>query len=102
MRLRLSGIVAAIAFLILAVSDLLMLTTLDFSRPYRFWSDAASLPQEQVVLGYYMGLLTAPFVCVGAWLVGLTVAYSESLLMVSTVLLWNRDEREAAQRCSLD
>ena len=97
MRLRLSGIIATIAFLILAVSDLLMLTTLDFSRPYRFWSEAAGLPQEQVVLGYFMGLLTAPFICVGAWhlaqairpprrwvgwLVVLTIAYSEFLLMV--------------------
>ena len=73
MRLRLSGIIATVAFLILAASDLLMLTTLDFSRPYRFWSDAAGLPQGQVVLGYFMGLLIAPFVCVGAWHLALAI-----------------------------
>src|SRR2546430_10031317 len=96
-QLRISGLIATFAFLVIAASDLLMLTTLDFSRPYRFWSDAASLPQGQVVLGYFLGLLTAPFICVGAWhcalavrlagrrigwLVLLTIAYSESLLMV--------------------
>lgn len=66
-HLRLSGPLAAIVFLVMAVSDLLMLTTLDFSRPYRFWTDARSLPQVQVTLGYYLGVLTIPFYLTSAW-----------------------------------
>jgi hypothetical protein len=97
MQLRISGILATLVFLIVALSDLLMLTTLDFSRPYRFWMDAANLPHEQVMWGYFLGILTGPFFCVGAWhmclalrpapqwvgrLALLTTAYSTSLLMV--------------------
>ena len=95
--LRLSGVLATVVFLVMVVSDLLMLTTLDFSLPYRFWRDAPGLPQAQVVLGYYLGELTVPFYCIGAWHLSLAIrpagrwaswlvlsatAYSASLLTV--------------------
>ncbi len=97
LELRASGLIATLVFLVMAVSDLLMLTTLDFSRPYRFWEEAAGLPTEQVLLGYFLGVLTVPFYCVGArhlmlavrpaprwvgWLVLLATAYSACLLAV--------------------
>ncbi len=66
-RLRLSGLLATAVFAVMVASDLLMLTTLDFSRPYSFWADAPSLPQRQVTAGYYLGMLTIPFYIVGGW-----------------------------------
>lgn len=97
-RLRLSGLLATTVFLVMVASDLLMLTSLDFSRPYRgFWTEAPGLPQAQVTLGYYLGELTIPFYCVGgwhlslalrpaghwaSWLVLVTTAYSASILTV--------------------
>src|SRR5262245_13281376 len=82
----------------MAVSDLLLLTTLDLHRPYRFWEDAAHLPQAQVTVGYCLGMLAIPLHCVtSAWHLSLAVqpaglwasrlvlaatAYSVSLLAV--------------------
>jgi hypothetical protein len=60
-------------FLVMVASDLLMLTTLDFSRPYRFWVEAPGLPQGQVTIGYYLGELTIPFYVLGAWHLALAV-----------------------------
>jgi Family of unknown function (DUF6796) len=65
--LRFSGVVATLVFLAMVLSDLLMLTTLDFSRPYRFWAESPGLPSAQVLAGYYLGELTIPFYCVGSW-----------------------------------
>ena len=73
MKLRVSGILATLAFVVMVASDLLMLTTLDFSRPYRFWDDAARLGGQQVLWGYYLGELALPFYCVGAWHYALAV-----------------------------
>ena len=72
-RLRLSGLVATAVFAVMVASDLLMLTTLDFSRPYSFWTDAPSLPQRQVTVGYYLGILTIPFYVVGGWHLSLAI-----------------------------
>ena len=72
-RLRLSGLLATVVFLVMAASDLLMLTTLDFSRPYSFWTDAPGLPQQQVTWGYYLGVLTIPFYVVGGWHLSLAI-----------------------------
>jgi hypothetical protein len=73
-RLRLSGLLATAVFLVMVVSDLLMCTSLDFHRPYRFWTDAAGLPQAQVSLGYYVGELAIPFLCVTtAWHLSLAI-----------------------------
>jgi len=73
-RLRLSGLLATGVFLVMVASDLLMLTSLDFSRAYRgFWSEALALPQGQVTLGYFLGELTIPFYCVGAWHLSLAI-----------------------------
>lgn len=65
--LRFTGVVATLVFLAMALSDLLMLTTLDFSRPYLFWEESAGLPSEQVLIGYYLGELTIPFYCISSW-----------------------------------
>ena len=65
--LRSSGVIAILVFLAMVLSDLLMLTTLDFSRPYRFWAESPGLPSSQVLTGYYLGVLTIPFYCVGSW-----------------------------------
>lgn len=65
--LRFTGVVATLVFLAMVVSDLLMLTTLDFSRPYRFWAESPSLPSRQVLIGYYLGILTIPFYTVSSW-----------------------------------
>jgi small-conductance mechanosensitive channel len=65
--LRFSGVAATVVFLIMVVSDLLMLTTLDFSRPYRFWEESPALPSTQVLIGYYLGILTIPFYSVSSW-----------------------------------
>jgi hypothetical protein len=65
--LRFTGVVATLVFLAMFLSDLLMLTTLDFSSPYRFWAESAGLPSEQVMMGYYLGVLTIPFYCIGSW-----------------------------------
>ena len=72
-RLRLSGLVATAVFLVMVASDLLMLTTLDLSRPYSFWKDAPGLPQRQVTAGYYLGILTIPFYAVGGWHLSLAI-----------------------------
>ena len=73
-RLRVSGLLATAVFVVMVASDLLMLTSLDLSRPYRgFWSEALALPQGQVTLGYFLGELTIPFYCVGAWHLSLTI-----------------------------
>ena len=72
-RLRLTGLLATAVFLVMVASDLLMLTTLDFSRPYFFWTDAPGLPQQQVTLGYYLGVLTIPFYLVGGWHLSLAI-----------------------------
>ena len=72
-RLRLSGLVATAVFLAMVASDLLMLTTLDLSRPYSFWKDAPGLPQRQVTVGYYLGILTIPFYVVGGWHLSLAI-----------------------------
>lgn len=72
-RLRLSGLVATAVFLVMVASDLLMLTTLDLSRPYSFWKDAPGLPQRQVTVGYYLGVLTIPFYVVGGWHLSLAI-----------------------------
>jgi hypothetical protein len=66
-QLRVSGVVAVLAFLLVLASDLLMLTDLDPSKPYRFWSDAPGLPQSQVTWGYYIGMLAIPFLFASAW-----------------------------------
>jgi hypothetical protein len=73
-RLRWSGLLATAVFLVMVVSDLLMLTSLDFSRPYRgFWAEAGGLPQSQVTWGYYLGELTIPFYSIGGWHLSLAV-----------------------------
>lgn len=72
-QLRLSGLAATAVFAVMVASDLLMLTTLDFSRPYAFWTDAPGLPQRQVTVGYYLGILTIPFYVVGGWHLSLAV-----------------------------
>ncbi len=72
-QLRLSGLVATAVFAVMVASDLLMLTTLDFSRPYSFWTGAPGLPQRQVTLGYYLGILTIPFYVVGGWHLSLAI-----------------------------
>ena len=66
-RLRLSGLLTTAVFLVMVVSDLLMLTTLDLSQAYSFWTDAPGLPQRQVTVGYYLGVLTIPLYAVGGW-----------------------------------
>ena len=71
--LRLSGLLATAVALTMVASDLLMLTTLDFSRPYSFWKDALDLPQARVTLGYYLGELTIPFHFTSAWHLSLVV-----------------------------
>lgn len=71
--LRLSGLLATAVFLVMVASDLLMLTTLDFSRPYSFWRDAPGLPQPQVTLGYYLGELTIPLYFIAAWHLSLAI-----------------------------
>lgn len=97
-RLRLSGLLATAVFLVMVVSDLMMLTRLDFARPYRFWTDAAGLPQAQVTLGYCVGELAIPFLCVttawhlylavrpagrwASWLIVAATAYSAPLIAV--------------------
>lgn len=97
MGLRFTGVAATLVFLAMAVSDLLMLTTLDFSRPYRFWAESANLPSGQVLIGYYLGMLIIPFYSISSWhlmlalrpaprwvgrLLLATSAYSVCLLMV--------------------
>ncbi len=72
-RLRLSGLVATLAFLVMVASDLLMLTTLDLSQAYSFWTVAPGLPQRQVTVGYYLGVLTIPFYAVGGWHLSLAI-----------------------------
>ena len=72
-RLRLSGLAATAVFLVMVASDLLMLTSLEFSRPYSFWTDAPGLPQRQVTVGYYLGILTIPFYVVGGWHLSLAI-----------------------------
>ena len=72
-RLRLSGLLATAVFLVMVASDLLMLTTLDFSHPYSFWQDAPGLPQSQVTFGYYLGELTIPLYFIAAWHLSLAV-----------------------------
>ena len=58
----------------MVVSDLLMLTSLDFSRAYRgFWSEAPGLPQAQISGGYYLGELTIPFYSIGGWHLSMAV-----------------------------
>lgn len=58
----------------MVISDLLMLTSLDFGRPYRgFWIEAAGLPQTQVTWGFFIGELTIPFYCVAAWHLSLAI-----------------------------
>lgn len=71
--LRLSGLLATVVFLVMVASDLLMLTTLDFSRPYSFWIDAPELPQAQVTVGYYVGELTIPFYFISGWHLSLAI-----------------------------
>ena len=66
-RLRLSGLLTTAVLLVMVVSDLLMLTTLDFSQAFSFWTDAPGLPQRQVTVGYYLGVLTIPLYAVGGW-----------------------------------
>ncbi|HET7746127.1 MAG TPA: hypothetical protein VFM29_02430 [Vicinamibacteria bacterium] len=87
-RLRISGFLATVVFLVMVVSDLLMLTTLDFSRPYRFWAEAGGLPQAQVTLGYYLGELTIPFYAVAGWHLALAVRpggrWAERLILGTT------------------
>jgi len=88
-RLRLSGLLATAVFLVMVASDLLMLTSLDFSRPYRgFWAEAPHLPQAQVTLGYYLGELTIPFYCIGAWHLSLALRppghWASRLVLVAT------------------
>jgi hypothetical protein len=87
--LRLSGILATLVFAVMAVSDLLLLTTLDFHRPYRFWEDAARLPQSQVTVGYMLGMLGIPLHCVtSAWHLSLAVRpvglWASRLVLVAT------------------
>jgi hypothetical protein len=72
-RLRLSGLLATAVFLVMVASDLLMLTTLDFARPYLGWRDAPGLPQAQVTLGYYLGELTIPFYFIAFWHLSLAI-----------------------------
>lgn len=72
-HLRLSGLLATAVFLVMVASDLLMLTTLDFSRPYSFWIDAPGLPQGQVTMGYYLGELTIPFYFINGWHLSLAI-----------------------------
>lgn len=72
-RLRLSGLLTTAVFLVMVASDLLMLTTLDLSKPYSFWTDAPGLPQRQVTVGYYLGVLTIPFYVVGGWHLSLAI-----------------------------
>lgn len=72
-RLRLSGLLTTAVFLVMVASDLLMLTTLDLSQAYSFWTDAPGLPQRQVTLGYYLGVLTIPFYAVGGWHLSLAI-----------------------------
>ncbi len=76
-------------FLVMVASDLLMLTSLDFSRPYRgFWTEAPGTAQAQVTLGYYLGELTIPFYCIGAWHFSLAVRpagdWASRLVLVAT------------------
>jgi hypothetical protein len=87
--LRLSGILAALVFAVMAVSDLLLLTTLDFHRPYRFWEDAAALPQAQVTVGFILGMVAIPLHCVtSAWHLALAVhpagPWASRLVFVAT------------------
>ena len=83
---KLSGILATIVFVVMAVSDLLILTRLDFTRPYMFWRDAKYIPDAQVVLGYYLGVLTMPFNIATAWHLSLAVRprWAARLLVVTT------------------
>jgi hypothetical protein len=72
--LRLSGILAASIFIVMAASDLLLLTRLDFSVPHRFWEAAPSLPLSQVRLGYFLGVLALPLhTFTSAWHLSLAV-----------------------------
>jgi hypothetical protein len=73
-QLRLSGVVTMAVFLLVLLSDLLMLTDLNPAKPYRFWSDAPTLPQAQVTWGYYIGELAIPFLLASAWHLAQAVA----------------------------
>src|SRR5262249_17977110 len=73
----------------MAGPDLLLLPTLDFHRPYRFWEDAPRLPQAQVTLGYMLGMLGIPLHCVtSAWHLSLAVQpaglWASRLVLVAT------------------
>jgi small-conductance mechanosensitive channel len=83
--LRLSGVVATLVFVAMVFSDLLMLTTLDFSRPYRFWAESPNLPSTQVLLGYYLGILTIPLYSVSSW--HLTLALRPAPRWIGRLLL---------------
>jgi hypothetical protein len=73
-RLRLSGLLAASVFIVMAVSDLLLLTRLDLSLPHRFWEAAPGLPLPQVRLGYFLGVLALPLhTFTSAWHLSLAV-----------------------------
>jgi hypothetical protein len=97
-RLRQSGLLATGIFFVMAVSDLLLTTRLDFDLPHRFWEAAPTLPLPQVRLGYFLGVLALPLHTftsarhlslaarpAGAWasrLVLAATAYSVGLLTV--------------------
>ncbi len=71
--LRASGILATAVFVVMIVSDLLMLTTLEPARVFDFWADASRLPDGQVLWGYYLGELVIPFYLVAGWHLSLVV-----------------------------
>ncbi len=72
--LRLSGFLATGVFFVVAVSDLLLTTRLDFDLPHRFWEAAPSLPAAQVEVGYLLGVLALPLhTFTSAWHLSLAV-----------------------------
>ena len=73
MALRVSGVLATLACMVMAASDLLLLTTLDFRRPYPLWEVLNGISDHQALWGYYLGVLGVPFYCLGAWHFALAV-----------------------------
>src|SRR5512147_2706759 len=96
--LRASGIIAIVTCLVMVVSDLLMMTTLDLARPRPLWEALNAMSDRQMLWGYYVGVLMVPIYVMSwgwhvglaarpagrwaSWLVFLTSAYAACLVAV--------------------
>lgn len=64
---------ATAVFVVMIASDVLMLTNLEPARVFDFWADASTLPDGQVILGYYLGELVIPLYLAAGWHLSLVV-----------------------------